>query len=312
VTKDNSPLISIITATYNRSDVLRCAIQSVLQQTVSDWEYVVVGDACTDDTAEVVESFDDPRIRFVNRSTNFGEQSAPNNDGFGLTSAPFIAYLNHDDLWFPDHLETLLAFIEETGAGLVYSLPFAVDVNDLTFVGRTNAELRYAPTHFIVASIWLARRELIARLGGWRPALDIHAITPSQDLLTRGWQQGHDIRCCPRVTALFLPSGGRPSSQNERDNRQHLALLARLSEPGFREGLLTAHAMQAANTIEDLRVVSAGVKQRLNVKIDELLTKLHVRPDALRNRLARRPKGYWVDYIRGVRGQPPLNRDEPQ
>ena len=90
--------VSIITATYNRSEVLKWAIRSVLAQTFCDWELIVVGDACTDDTEQVVASFTDPRIRFVNRSTSFGEQSGPNNDGFFLANGRLIAYLNHDDL----------------------------------------------------------------------------------------------------------------------------------------------------------------------------------------------------------------------
>ena len=70
--------------TYNRSNVLRYAIESVLAQTVSDWEMIVIGDACTDDTAEVVESFGDGRIRFHNLDQNVGEQSGPNNVGTSI------------------------------------------------------------------------------------------------------------------------------------------------------------------------------------------------------------------------------------
>jgi glycosyltransferase involved in cell wall biosynthesis len=68
------PRISVVTATYNRSNVLRYAIESVRAQGFQDWELIVVGDACTDDTSEVVAAFADPRIRFVNRAENAGEQ----------------------------------------------------------------------------------------------------------------------------------------------------------------------------------------------------------------------------------------------
>lgn len=303
------PRVSIITATYNRSDVLRCAIETALHQTVTDWEHVIVGDHCTDDTAEVAASFGDPRIRFVNRETNFGEQSAPNNEGFALTSGRYIAYLNHDDLWFPDHLETLLAYIEATGADLVYSVPFAVDANGLTFCGTTNSELRYDPSHFLVASIWLVRRELIEELGGWRRAVDTHAVTPSQDFLTRAWQHGKNLRCCPRVTALFLPAGGRSGAYVERDSRQHEELLTAMRQPGFREQLLTLHAMQAGRQLDELQR-PPGVKGRFDRAFDAVLKRLRWRPDAVRNRLARRKQGWLVDYLRDLRGMEPLQRDK--
>ena len=107
------PRVSIIIATYNRSDVLRCAIATIQLQTFRDWELVVVGDAGTDDTAAVMAGFDDPRIRFVNLPESIGEQSGPSNRGFQLANGDLIAYLNHDDLWFPDHLESLVSFLDE-------------------------------------------------------------------------------------------------------------------------------------------------------------------------------------------------------
>ena len=77
------PKISVVIATYNRSRALGHAIESVLRQTFTDWELIVVGDACTDDTAEVVARYAgaDPRVRFVNLERHWGEQSAPNNVG---------------------------------------------------------------------------------------------------------------------------------------------------------------------------------------------------------------------------------------
>src|SRR5438105_2863275 len=117
-----APLISVITATYNRSNVLALAIKSVLWQTLSDWELWVVGDACTDDTERVVASFDNPRIHFLNLQRNVGQQSGPNNLGFHQSAGRFIAYLNHDDLWLPDHLEAALDGINNTNADMVYTL----------------------------------------------------------------------------------------------------------------------------------------------------------------------------------------------
>ena len=73
------PLVTVVMATFNRSNIIRYAIESVRRQTCVDWELLVVGDACTDDTAGVVGAFEDPRIRFWNLSRRCGDQSGPTN-----------------------------------------------------------------------------------------------------------------------------------------------------------------------------------------------------------------------------------------
>ena len=74
-------LVSVIIATFNRSNVLKIALQTLRWQTYEHWEAWVIGDCCTDDTEAVVASFNDDRIHFYNLPENFGEQSGPNNEG---------------------------------------------------------------------------------------------------------------------------------------------------------------------------------------------------------------------------------------
>ena len=66
-------------ATYNRPDVLRYAIESVLWQTYKNWELLVVVDACSESTGQVIKDYNNPKIRYHNFEENFGEQSGPNN-----------------------------------------------------------------------------------------------------------------------------------------------------------------------------------------------------------------------------------------
>jgi len=306
------PRVSIIMATYNRSDVLRCAIATVQFQTFHDWELIVVGDACTDETADVVSTIQDPRIRFVNRKINFGEQSAPNNDGFQLARGSLIAYLNQDDLWFPDHLECLVRFLDETEADLVYALRFSVDQDGLAFCGMTNAEMRYDPSHLLEASLWLLRRELIEELDGWRAATSIHARTPSQDFLTRAWQRGKDLRCHPRITAVMLHAGARPNSYKLRDSKQHENILAGMSDSKFRERLITDAIIQSTRRTHELMLKLERWPARLNHRIDRFLVALSLRPDSVRNWLAGRRKGWFVDHLRQIGGLAPLDRNREQ
>lgn len=106
----------------------------------------------------------------MNRAHNFGEQSRPNNDGLAMATGELIAFLNHDDLWFPDHLASLVAARDALRADLVYAPPVEVDAHGVPRCGLTNAAFRYDPSHFVPASLWLLTRDLAHELGGWRPA----------------------------------------------------------------------------------------------------------------------------------------------
>jgi len=76
-----SPRVTVIVATYNWSTVLPYAIASVLDQTMRDFELLVVGDGCTDDSEQVVAGIRDPRVRWINLPANTGHQFGPNNRG---------------------------------------------------------------------------------------------------------------------------------------------------------------------------------------------------------------------------------------
>lgn len=113
-------LVSVIMPVYNGADLIRDAIESILAQTYRDLELIVIDDGSKDDTAAVVESIEDPRIRLV-RQENQGVAASRNN-GVALARGPIIAFLDHDDAWVPDKLERQLAMMEETGAVIVGAL----------------------------------------------------------------------------------------------------------------------------------------------------------------------------------------------
>jgi glycosyltransferase involved in cell wall biosynthesis len=311
----SAPRVSVITATYNRSEVLRYAIESVRRQTYPDWEHIIVGDACTDDSEALVASFADSRLRFVNRAEHCGEQSGPNNDGLALARGELVAFLNHDDLWFPDHLASLTSHLDATRADLVYAPVIGIDALGVGRCGETNEELRYDPSHFVPASVWLLTRALAEELGGWRPARDIHASNPSQDVLVRAWRRGKLMTCVPRVTAIVLPSGGRPGCYVTHDASEHAAWSESLAAPAFRERLLTRMVLDSARDLAGLQPAARTWRGAAARLIDRLLIAARLHPDAVRNRLAGKPKGHWIVALRALRGLPSLpakrGRDKP-
>ena len=120
--ESTTPLVTVVIATYNRAETLKYAKESVLWQRYKNFELWVIGDCCTDHTEKVVQSFNDARVNFYNLPQNSGYQSKPNNEGIKRSKGQFIAYLNHDDIWLPNHLQDTVAHLQATNADIVFSI----------------------------------------------------------------------------------------------------------------------------------------------------------------------------------------------
>jgi len=98
------PRVSVVMATYRRQDVLPCAIRSVIDQTMTDWELLVVDDEPSEATEGVIASFEDPRIRYLAHDRNRG-LCAARNTGIRNATADYIAFLDDDDVFLARKLE---------------------------------------------------------------------------------------------------------------------------------------------------------------------------------------------------------------
>jgi glycosyltransferase involved in cell wall biosynthesis len=296
------PVVSIVVATYNRSSVLSHTLQSARAQTFTDWEMWVVGDACTDDTAEVVASLGDERISFVNLDTNNGDQAVPNNEGVARSSGRMIAFLNHDDLWFPDHLERCVHHLATTPEAAGVFSPVVV----VTPAG--GYELWPSPTSRFEAgrvqapaSGWLMRRETIDRVGPWRRRHETFDA-PSFDWLLRALRGGERIDQLPYVTALAPQSGRRPGSYATRDDSEQRRLAERIqANPHFREEVVTEIALEASAALR-LAAPARHVRQAVR---DAGFTLFKQRWTGVYNALRYRRRGGHVDNLRRIRGLPP-------
>lgn len=239
------PKISVIIATYERPRVLKLALQSLIDQDCEDWDALVIGDACGEETASVVAAFGDARLRYENLAENCGEQSGPNNRGLALATGTYVAYLNHDDLWWPDHLSSSLSCLENSGADLVFSLVEAVAPEGPPRLLGASLAGGYEPHLFAPASTWLLKRELAVGLNGWRMSTECFDA-PSQDFLQRAQRSGARLRSHAKLTVLAIHSGTRPQSYVTDDADEHETWAARLSEAGSRERELTTLAASIA------------------------------------------------------------------
>jgi glycosyltransferase involved in cell wall biosynthesis len=105
------PLVSIIIPTYNRAHIIERALHSVTNQTLQDFEIIIVDDASTDNTTEVIDQFDDPRIRYLQHNEN-RFAGAARNTGMEAATGKYIAFLDSDDAWLPLKLERQIGLLE--------------------------------------------------------------------------------------------------------------------------------------------------------------------------------------------------------
>lgn len=119
--QSKAPLVTIIMPAYNAAPFIGEAISSVIAQTVTDWELIVIDDCSRDDTCRVISEFvqKDSRIHLINNETNMGVAKTRNR-GMDLCRGQYVALLDSDDYWKPHLLEKMLARAEETGADIIY------------------------------------------------------------------------------------------------------------------------------------------------------------------------------------------------
>ncbi|ODS51843.1 MAG: hypothetical protein ABS36_18900 [Acidobacteria bacterium SCN 69-37] len=313
----STPLVSIVLATYNRSAILAHAIESVRGSTLDHWELIVVGDCCTDDTAAVVAGFDDPRISFVNLPQNVGEQSGPNNEGVRRARGQYLAFLNHDDLYFPDHLQAAIGHLEATTSDLVWSsilTAIPVPPEDLArgrwrmrLYGVTLTDV-YDPRVFVFASAWLMRRDLADRVGPWRHAHEAF-VTPSQDWIFRAWKSGARLTRLPHPSVLAIPGGARKGSYVTPPGEEHAYFVQRMREDprGLREQALASAAVEGEREARAYRLGRA-LLSLVGRPLASVAERLGYHPYAPLFALRHGRRGNLVNTIRRTNGLSRLRR----
>ena len=125
-------LVSIITPTYNSEKFISATIQSVQNQTYSNWELIIIDDCSTDKTVEIINNIIklDDRVKLHSLTKNEGTGVA-RNFGIANSNGSYISFLDSDDLWKPNKLERQLNFMKENNLAFTFSFYECMDENGI-------------------------------------------------------------------------------------------------------------------------------------------------------------------------------------
>jgi hypothetical protein len=173
VARIGAPAVSVILPTYNRAGFVGEAIESVRAQVFTEWELIVVDDGSDDNTQDLVASFlSDHRISYV-RQEKSGSSTARNR-GLDATKAPLVAYIDSDNLWYPDFLYCAVDYLAtHPDIDLVYGA-LVTDLHGLdgsNVLWRPFDRTALVAANFIDTNVIVHRRELLAKYENWDPRL---------------------------------------------------------------------------------------------------------------------------------------------
>ena len=231
------PTISVIIPAYNAEKTILKTIESVQQQTFSDFELIIVNNGSTDRTLELINSVIDKRLRIFS-AEKCGVCRARNH-GISHATGEFITFLDADDLWTPDKLELQLAALQQhPEAGVAYSWTHFIDEQDsflfahgdYTYEGNVYAHLLL--TNFLAnGSNPLIRRQAIDDVGQFDPALVSSGDWDFYLRLATGW---HFV-VVPKPQILYRQISGTSSLNTDVMERDSLIVIDRAFQSAPRE-----------------------------------------------------------------------------
>lgn len=167
----DTPKVSVIIPTYNGAEFLGEAIESVLNQTYSNLELIVVSDASPDNTSEVIKRYNDPRLIYIEHPQNRGADVA-RHTALHASSGEIIAFLDQDDFFHPEKLHTHVAYLKKhPEVGFTYNARF-----ELNYSAKTIRDLWRPPRNITLADLVV-----------WFP------IAPSDAVIRRNWALQMDL-----------------------------------------------------------------------------------------------------------------------
>ena len=302
---EHFPRVSVIIPTYNRADILPRAVNSVLSQTFTDYEIIIVDDCSLDDTQAAISRFDDLRVHSVKHKRNRGA-SAARNTGIRYARGEYVAFLDDDDEWLPKFLERQVGILESSppNVGLVYCWMDMVEDSSgkLAPCSRKTASGDIFEDSLALnipgqTSVWTIRSSVVRNVGGFDEDLSRYDDADFMCRISQLYQVsvltevaaishfdheheqiGHDTPQNLSAAANFLTAHmNRFAAELEKRPRTRATLLRRLAGVEMMRG---NHRAAFVALVSAFKLDPAGVSQAI-LRNNRLSAKILVR--SLRN-----------------------------
>lgn len=167
-------LVSVIMPTYQRGWIIERAIKSVLNQTYSNFELLVIDNGSTDDTLNKLKQFSDPRLKLLTES-NRGASNARNH-GLKLAKGELIAYLDTDNTWAPEYLEAMVEGMDNQAVMAYSGQNLLLVGDDMKIIGRRTRNQGYDPVallkrNYIDLNCMMHIKGILNEIGGFDPTM---------------------------------------------------------------------------------------------------------------------------------------------
>lgn len=233
----NFELISVIMPAYNAGKFIKQSIESVVNQTHTNWELIIVDDGSTDTTKEIVHDFEkkDSRIKYIYQQN--GKQGKARNNGIQLSKGNLIAFIDADDLWLPQFLEKQLHLIMEDDVDLVFSsmvkfiekpdkIISRVTLENKTYCGANDIKVFLKDNLISIATV-LVKKDAFLKAGGFKESEELQ-FAEDYDLWLRMLLTGAKFKCNSEALALYRVHQMQSSKLAEKRYFQVLHIILKL------------------------------------------------------------------------------------
>jgi teichuronic acid biosynthesis glycosyltransferase TuaG len=219
------PLVSVIVPAYNAAMLIGEALQSIQQQSYSHWQVIVVEDGTQDGTEQIVQAFAQvvgaSKVHYLRHCANQGLSTA-RNTGIAAAKGEYIALLDHDDRWHPQHLAKLVDVLERTAADVGYAAAEFFEFSShevLGFHGPQATEWESFPhsllnRNYIPVSSVVMRRQVPTQIGGFDVTLK---RVEDLDYWLRCIEAGLKFAYVPEITNGYRQGNPQAMTANKGD-----------------------------------------------------------------------------------------------